>query len=139
MLSNIIVGVPLIYLSLETMHVVHSALLEPYHTQKMSAHLGRVHASGRRSRVLDVGTVSDDEIDRTLWLIANVSPDRPLGLWYVHSFDLKQELITCVLSSSRQPSPLGLTGTFAVSIARSSPYTDVTAIECVKLNMLDIG
>ncbi|KAL7419630.1 hypothetical protein Q5752_005543 [Cryptotrichosporon argae] len=41
---------------LDTMHVVHTSLLGPYHAHVLASHLETIHASGRRSRVLDVGT-----------------------------------------------------------------------------------
>ncbi|KAL1413586.1 hypothetical protein Q8F55_001360 [Vanrija albida] len=41
---------------LDTLHAAHTLLLSPTEEQLVGAHLGAVHASGRRSAVLDVGT-----------------------------------------------------------------------------------
>ncbi|ORY24386.1 hypothetical protein BCR39DRAFT_500169 [Naematelia encephala] len=40
------------------MNTIHSSVLGPRHSDTIAKHLGRVHAEGRRSKVLDVGTVS---------------------------------------------------------------------------------
>jgi methylase of polypeptide subunit release factors len=44
--------------SLDLVHRIHTSLLDPYSRQVIYRHLDSVHASGRRSRTLDVGTVS---------------------------------------------------------------------------------
>lgn len=44
--------------SLGALHTMHISLLNPRHDHLVTAHLARVHAMGRRSQVLDVGTVS---------------------------------------------------------------------------------
>ena len=43
---------------LDIMDDVHSTLLDPHHSRRIHSHLAAVHASGRRSKVLDVGAVS---------------------------------------------------------------------------------
>lgn len=42
----------------EALHDIHMSLLNPRHDQVVHRHLEAVHASGRRSVVLDVGTGS---------------------------------------------------------------------------------
>ncbi|KAK4683581.1 hypothetical protein P7C73_g6660, partial [Tremellales sp. Uapishka_1] len=41
---------------LDTLHVTHLSLLNPHHSTVIGNHLAAVHATGRRSKVLDVGT-----------------------------------------------------------------------------------
>ncbi|RSH82739.1 uncharacterized protein EHS24_007733 [Apiotrichum porosum] len=41
---------------LDWLHVMHMSLLNPSHDDLIMQHLAKVHASGRRSKVLDVGT-----------------------------------------------------------------------------------
>jgi hypothetical protein len=43
--------------SLNALEDMHVALLNPGHDHLITAHLARVHAAGRRSKVLDVGIV----------------------------------------------------------------------------------
>jgi len=49
---------PLLTKSLDVIHRVQTTLLEPHHSEVIHQHLDNIHSSGRRSRTLDVGTVS---------------------------------------------------------------------------------
>lgn len=40
----------------EALHSIHMSLLNPRHDQLVNQHLDQIHASGRRSQILDVGT-----------------------------------------------------------------------------------
>jgi hypothetical protein len=44
---------------LEVMHNIYTKLLDPHHLDTIRQYLIGVHSTGRRSNVLDVGTVSD--------------------------------------------------------------------------------
>ncbi|WVR03817.1 hypothetical protein IAU60_000813 [Kwoniella sp. DSM 27419] len=61
---------------LDTLHRAYTLALGSRHGDFLHSHLGRVHASGRRSSVLDVGTVSPRLWTQSIWAIelANAEP-----------------------------------------------------------------
>ncbi|WVQ93415.1 hypothetical protein IAU59_000486 [Kwoniella sp. CBS 9459] len=69
---------------LESVQKLHTLVLEPYHSTLIHNHLSQIHASGRRSSVLDVGTGTG----RWATEIANAQPFADvLGVdvdWSIH-------------------------------------------------------
>lgn len=101
---------------------MHMSLLNPSHDDLIMQHLAKVHASGRRSKVLDVGTVG-------------------LKVWArVQSFNMAGAQHKCVTllpmmtsAGRRVERETTLTaqgtGTWAVSLALRHPFADVIGIE----------
>lgn len=95
--------------SLDALHFMHTSLLNPSHDHLIIQHLAKIHASGRRSHVLDVGAVSMDA--------------------GVHSRGGGVELgAGSVLADKSQG-----TGAWALTVAEQHPYSDLVGIECVAI------
>ncbi|WVO13286.1 hypothetical protein L204_100899 [Cryptococcus depauperatus] len=77
---------------------MHRLLVEPYHSAVIHDHLAKVHASGRRSAVLDVGSVSGH-----------------------------RRFFVSALADGRINGTQG-TGRWAAQLANAEPFADVAAV-----------
>ncbi|WVQ74597.1 hypothetical protein IAR50_004198 [Cryptococcus sp. DSM 104548] len=81
---------------------MHHLMVEPTHSRHIHSHLAKIHASGRRSAVLDIGSAIAN-------FTASLSPLTHLGLCY---------------SNPSFPN----TGSWATALANKEPFADVVAI-----------
>ena len=112
---------------LDTLHTLHMTLLDPTHSNLIHSHVGRIHATGRRSRVLEVGAVSESIPASVLTCFWSL----------IHTIDREQVSPTASFASHRLRAVLTRfltlvspkTGAWAISLANAQPFCDVVAIE----------
>ncbi|TYJ59232.1 hypothetical protein B9479_000221 [Cryptococcus floricola] len=92
---------------------MHHLMVEPTHSKYIHSHLAKVHASGRRSAVLDIGSLTSASSSTTTFPLALIN---------------KSQYAVLRFPPPRHSRMWNQTGSWATALANKEPFADVVAI-----------